>query len=83
MNSILTATKTALLTLNDTLSGIARKNGQTVKAITVDVEKTDLEAGKVVGTVTVNNRSRRPFTATVTGSGVVVKFYGEEKKIAA
>jgi hypothetical protein len=81
--NVLTAAKTAMLTLNDTLSTIARKNGQTVKAVTVDVEKTNLDAGKIVGTVTVNNRSRRPFTVNVTGSGVVVKFYGEEAKIAA
>ena len=47
-----------------TLYTLARQKGHEIKALTINVTETNLDAGRVVGTVTVANRSRRPFTLT-------------------
>lgn len=75
---------TALALAFDTLDTIAAsKKAGTISAVTINAEKTDLTVGKVVGSVTVKNRSRRPFTMEVKGDGVEVKFLGVTKKLAA
>lgn len=72
----------------DTLSKIAKRKGHQVHSVTINVGETDLSSGVVVGNVTVNNRSRRPFKLTVvqggcSGAGVNVEFMGVTEKIAA
>jgi len=67
----------------DKLSSIASSKGHRIHSVTVSVNGTDLGAGVIVGNVTVNNRSRRPFKLAVNGSGVQVEFLGEKQKIAA
>ncbi len=73
----------ALATAFDTLDTIARSKDQSVESVTVNVKETDLSVGKVVGNVTVKNRSRRGFTMSVVGDAVEVKFLGVTKRIAA
>lgn len=73
----------ALTVAFKTLAGIATEKGQRIKAVTVDVEKTDIGAGKVVGTVTVANRSRRGFTLQTNGNDVNVTLLGVTRKVAA
>jgi len=68
----------------DTLQGIASRKGHSIQSVTVNVGETDLSAGRIVGNVTVNNRSRRPFKLeVVNGSGVNVTLLGVTERIAA
>lgn len=76
------ATVTASLALAySVIDRIARSKGTTVKSITINAENSDLEAGKLVGNVTVANRSRKPFTLETKGNKVSLSFMGQ--KLAA
>lgn len=75
--------RTALGEVYNALDSIASGKSQTVHAVTVSVNGTNLNTGVIAGTVTVNNRSRRNFKATYTGNELVVRFMGQERRIAA
>lgn len=66
-----------------TLAEIAnsKKQGK-ITAVTVSVADTDLSAGKVVGSITVKNRSRRKFTLNADANGAEVTLMGVTKKVA-
>lgn len=83
MTTTLKTVGSALEVAYGTLDGIAASKGHRIKSVTVDVANTNLRTGKVAGTVTVENRSRRKFTLNVEGSDVVVNMLGVTKKIAA
>ena len=55
------------------LDSIARANRNEVHAVTIGVNGTNLPTGEIKGSVTLNNRSRRPFTV----SNGVLKFAGK------
>ncbi len=63
------------------LDRICRANGQTLRSVTIDPRKSDLPNGKVVGLVTVGNRSRKPFKVEQKGRKTELTFLGT--KLAA
>lgn len=63
------------------LNRIARANGTTVKSVTIDPAKSDFATGKLVGLVTVANRSRKPFKVEQKGKKTTLEFMGT--KLAA
>lgn len=75
--------KEVMLGLFGILGSIASDNGHTIKSVTVSVADTDLNRGRIVGNVTVANRSRRAFTVQVVGSEVEVSLLGRTVKVAA
>lgn len=62
------------------LDNIARKNGESIKSITINVSKSDLSSGKIVGTATVS-KGRKRFVIQQTGHNVNLEFMGT--KLAA
>lgn len=66
---------------NDAVQQVCKSKGLTASSITVNLAESDLGQGKVVGLVTVGNRSRKPFKVQVNGNTVTLEFLGE--KLAA
>lgn len=77
------AVRSAMGAVHSALESMASNKGQNVHAITVSVNGTNLDTGVIAGSVTVNNRGRRNFKATYNGRELVVKFMGQERRIAA
>lgn len=73
----------ALLAAYNTLELIADSKGHRIRTLSVDVLASDLNAGRIVGTVTVANRSRRPFKLVQDGLTLNATLLGETRKIAA
>ena len=74
---------TALLTAYNTLDSIAQSKGHTIRTLSVDVNRSDVTQGLIVGTVTVANRSRRSFKLIHDGLTTNITLLGETRKIAA
>lgn len=66
---------------NDTVQTACKAKGLTASSITVNLAESDLSVGKIVGLVTVDNRSRKPFKVSVNGNKVTLEFLGQ--KLAA
>lgn len=62
------------------LDRIARNNGTAINSVTIDVNKSNLSTGKIVGTASVR-KGRKRFTIQQTGRKVNLEFMGT--KIAA
>lgn len=80
--SVLETTALALQTAYGTMADIAAEKGADIKTVSVNVAGTDLGRGTIKGTVTVKNRSRRPFTLQVHGSDVLLTLLGVTRKVA-
>lgn len=66
---------------NDTVQNACKSKGLTASSITINLAESDLGIGKIVGVVTVANRSRKPFKVNVSGQKVTLEFLGQ--KLAA
>ena len=73
----------ALLAAYSTLDSIATSKGQRIRTLSVDVNKSNVAEGIIVGTVTVANRSRRAFKLVQDGLTLNATLLGETRKIAA
>ena len=73
----------ALEAAYNTLSNIASDKGHTIRTLSVDVGASNLTQGRIVGTVTVANRSRRAFKLEQNGGDTNVTLLGETRKVAA
>ena len=62
------------------LDTIARQNGTSINSVTIDVNKSDLSRGKIVGTANVR-KGRKRFSIQQTGRKVNLEFMGT--KLAA
>ena len=62
------------------LNNIARQNGTNINSVTIDVSKSDLSRGKIVGTANVS-KGRKRFSIQQTGRKVNLEFMGT--KLAA
>jgi len=69
---------TALLAAFNVLEGIASDKGHTIRT-----NRSDVTQGRIVGTVTVANRSRRTFKLVQDGATTNITLLGETRKIAA
>lgn len=74
---------TALLSAFNVLEAIAGSKGHTIRTLSVDVNRSDVTQGRIVGTVTVANRSRRTFKLVQDGATTNITLLGETRKIAA
>ena len=88
MNSKIKSIGEALGVAYGTLEGIARSKGHRIHTLSVNTGKSNLAAGRIEGNVTVNNRSRRPFSLVVSKSGcsgskVAITLLGVTETLAA
>lgn len=80
LNSKLQKFATVLFASYSVIEGM-NDTGKAIKSITIDVEKSNLFRGELVGMVNYTNRSRRPVSVTVENGKATVKFSGKEKTL--
>lgn len=65
-----------------TLEKIAKKKRTSVRSVSINALESNLAIGKIVGLVTVKNRSRKPFTVEANGHSATLSFMGEKLSTA-